>query len=40
MNIDLITIFKVVLTLYVDVALKLNQSHNFYYTAIISEIFV
>ena len=39
MNIDLIIIFRVVLTLYVVVALQLNQPHIFYYTAIISQIF-
>ena len=39
MNIDLIIIFRVVLTLYVVVALQLNQPHIFYCTAIISQIF-
>ena len=39
MNIDLIIIFKVVLTLYVVVALQLNQPHIFYCIAIISQIF-
>ena len=34
LNIDLIMIFKVVLTVYVAVALKLNQPHIFYCTAI------
>ena len=37
MNIDLITIIKVLLTLHVIVALKLNQ---FYYSAMVSQIFV
>ena len=40
MNIDLIAIFKAVLTLYVVVALRLNQLHIFYYTVIISQKFV
>ena len=39
MNIDLIIIFRAVLTLYVVVALQLNQPHNLYCTAIISQIF-
>ena len=39
MNIDLIMILETVLTLYVVVALQLNQRHIFYCTAIISQIF-
>ena len=39
MNIDLIIIFKVVLTLYLVVALQLNQLHIFSCIAIISRIF-
>lgn len=40
MNTDLVIVFKVVLTLYVVVALKLKQPPIFYCTAIISQISV
>ena len=40
MDIDLIRIFKAVSTIYETVALKLNQAHIFYCTAIISQILI